>query len=57
VLHRRLNNSDVKRFQFSAELRSDGKVGPGRNKGPAFAPVEDLSDVDDLIALLKQEGP
>jgi len=40
-----------------AELRSDGKVGPGHNKGPAFAPVEDLSDVDDLIALLKQEGP
>jgi hypothetical protein len=40
-----------------AELRSDQQPGLGHNKGPTFASVEDLSDVDDLIALLKERGP
>jgi hypothetical protein len=34
-------------------------VGPGHNQGPDFEPiaVEELSDVDDLIAQLKEQGP
>jgi hypothetical protein len=35
------------------------EIGPGHNQGPEFDPVpaEELGDVDDLIALLKQQGP
>ena len=42
-----------------AELRGDDRqIGPGHNKGPAFTPVEDLSEVDDwILALLKEKGP
>jgi hypothetical protein len=41
-----------------AELRSpEREIGPGHNKGPPFASgVDDLSDVDELIRRLKQEG-
>jgi hypothetical protein len=37
----------------------DKEIGIGHNQGPDFTPipVEELSDVDDLIALLKQQGP
>jgi len=41
-----------------AALRSDDRqIGPGHNRGPEFTPVEDLSDVDGLIALPKEQGP
>jgi|HubBroStandDraft_3_1064219.scaffolds.fasta_scaffold246831_1 hypothetical protein len=37
----------------------DKEIGIGHNQGPDFAPlpVEELDDVDDLIALLKEQGP
>jgi hypothetical protein len=43
---------------LEAHRRDDRQIGPGHNQGPAFTPVEDLSEVDDwLIALLKEKGP
>jgi hypothetical protein len=43
----------------SALATSSPTVGMGHNQGPEFAPVpiEDLQWVDDLVALLKEQGP
>jgi hypothetical protein len=37
----------------------DREIGPGHNRGPDFTPVpiEELDDVDNLIALLKEQSP
>jgi hypothetical protein len=35
------------------------QIGPGHNQGPDFLPVpiEDLDEIDHLVALLKEQGP
>lgn len=46
--------------QLRRELVSSSReVGIGHNQGPAFAPVpvEELHEIDDLVALLKDRGP
>jgi hypothetical protein len=45
--------------QLRRELASPREIGIGHNQGPAFAPVpvEELGEIDNLIALLKDRGP
>jgi hypothetical protein len=47
--------------ELRRELASarDKEIGIGHNRGPDFEPIaiEELSNVDDLIALLKEQGP
>jgi hypothetical protein len=49
---------DVLRQEIASQT-PDRKIGPGHNRGPDFlpVPVEELDDIDQLIALLKESGP
>src|SRR5262249_35250640 len=49
---------DQLRHQLESSAR-DREIGIGHNQGPAFAPVsiEELDEIDHLIALLKDRGP
>jgi hypothetical protein len=54
-----LLESSVQQLRSALATSSTGVVGMGHNQGPEFAPVpiEDLQWADDLVALLKAQGP
>jgi hypothetical protein len=49
----------VNELRREINVSAPKEVGIGHNRGPEFAPapIEDLDDVDELIALLKEQGP
>jgi hypothetical protein len=59
VLMRRVALLETSLSELRRELNAPTSVGIGHNRGPEFnlASDEELDDIDELIALLKEQGP